>query len=78
MNLKKLIRQHTALKKKLEYHAKLMAVADLQLTENPEPLEVDLYELIVDDYYEAKHKLSLFENRMQRQFKLEMFTSLKQ
>lgn len=78
MNLKKLIRQHNALTKKLEYHAKLMAVADAQLTENPEPIEQDLYETIVDDYYEAKHQLSYFENRMQRQFKLYQFNTLKQ
>ena len=78
MNYKKLIRQHTKLTKKFEYHAKLMAVADQQLTENPDPIEVDLYETIVDDYYEAKHQLNYFENRTQRLFKLKQFTALKQ
>lgn len=77
-NSKKLIRQHNQLTKKFNYHAKLMEVADAQLSENPEPIEIDLYEMIVGDYYDAKHKLNLFENRMNRMLTLERLNALKQ
>jgi hypothetical protein len=74
----KLSRQHVKLVKKLNYCRKLMEVADTQLSENPEPIEVDLYEMIIDDYYAAKQKLDAFENRMLRMFALERLNALKQ
>ena len=74
---KKHRRQHAQLSKKFEYCKKLMDVADIQLEENPDLIEVDLYEMIVDDYYAAKHNLSIFHNRMQRMSKLEHLNALK-
>lgn len=77
MNTKKFVRQHRQLSKKFEYHAKLMEVADLQLAENPDPIEEDLYYTIVDDYYRAKHALETFENKTNRLVALHRFTALK-
>jgi hypothetical protein len=74
----KLTRQHNQLSMKFEYHAKLMTVADQQLTENPDPIEVDLYERLVDDYYAAKQALNVFETRTQRLQKLNQINTLKQ
>lgn len=77
MKTKKFIRQHNVLLKKYEYHARLMEVADAQLAENPDPIEADLYETIVDDFYTAKHALETFENRMQKHLKITRFNALK-
>lgn len=74
---KKHRRQHAKLSNKFEYCKKLMEIADNQLEENPDPIGVDLYEMIVDDYYEAKHNLTVFHNRMQRMSKLEHLNALK-
>jgi hypothetical protein len=55
-----------------------MEVADIQLEEDPDTIGVDLYEMIVDNYYAAKHSLEVFHNRMQRMSKLEHLNSLTQ
>jgi hypothetical protein len=75
---KKLTRQHNKLTNKFVYQAQLLEFADNQVEENPDPVGVDRYENIVDDYYEAKQELNVFENRMNRIAKLQNLNALKQ
>lgn len=77
MNLSKIIRRHVKLTKKYEYTMKLMAIADSQLSENPDLVEKDLYTAIVDEAYEARHALNVFENRVRATITLERFHALK-
>jgi hypothetical protein len=54
-----------------------MAIADAQLSENPDHVEKDLYTAIVDEAYEAKKALDTFENRVRMTIHLERFHALK-
>lgn len=77
MNLSKIIRRQVKLTKKYEYTMKLMAIADAQLSDNPDLVEKDLYTAIIDEAYEAKRALDTFENRVLMTIQLERFKALK-